>query len=108
MREMASKVDRLADAALRHHPGCGVERALRMVFVGDWRPKDCKYAVTGALHDVVVMTKLRARGHERFSSGEKFSETASAGFNRQLSRVLQIAQNPRNRGDFAQRARESA
>jgi hypothetical protein len=32
-----------------------------------------------------------ARGREPFSSGEKFGETASLHFDRQLSRTLQIA-----------------
>jgi hypothetical protein len=49
-----------------------------------------------------------ARGREPFSSREKFGKTASDHFNDQLSRVLQIAQNPRSRGYFAERARESA
>ena len=43
-----------------------------------------------------------ARGREPFSSGEKFGETASLHFDRQLSRTLQIARNPRGRGNLGE------
>ena len=58
---------------------------------------------------IMRCTRTLARGgRERFSSGEKFGETASAPFNGQLTSVLQISLNQRSWSDFAERAGESA